>query len=294
MRWIGKQTCRPALLLDTTTDTTPLPWPAVAAAAAVATQAECLNQPNVLDGANLVYCAPTSGGKSLVAEVLMLRRLLVTGKAALLVRGTAALCCAAPFCSCALRCCAMPIVCCRVLGGEGKGWAGLGWWWGTPQCFGNAWKRPACGCGSVASSLDLSPCLGHCAQHCQHTEGAWGSERAAACCAQPFIVPIVESRTGRVQSVGELRHGQRPTLMPTLMHMCTGPHVRCAVSCFPPPPPPLTHTSCQVMPYVTLCAQKAAYLEKLLAPLNRTVKAMYGGLGGTSITPGETGGLLQG
>jgi len=45
----------------------------------------------------------------------------------------------------------------------------------------------------------------------------------------------------------------------------------------------------QVMPYVSLCAQKAAYLEKLLAPLNRTVKAMYGGLGGASITPGETG-----
>lgn len=43
------------------------------------------------------------------------------------------------------------------------------------------------------------------------------------------------------------------------------------------------------MPYVSLCAQKAAYLEKLLAPLNRTVKAMYGGLGGASITPGETG-----
>lgn len=48
-------------------------------------------------------------------------------------------------------------------------------------------------------------------------------------------------------------------------------------------------TAAQVMPYVSLCAQKAAYLEKLLAPLNRTVKAMYGGLGGTSITPGETG-----
>lgn len=53
----------------------------------------------------------------------------------------------------------------------------------------------------------------------------------------------------------------------------------------------LTHTlpAPQVMPYVSLCAQKAAYLEKLLAPLNRTVKAMYGGLGGTTITPGETG-----
>lgn len=49
------------------------------------------------------------------------------------------------------------------------------------------------------------------------------------------------------------------------------------------------HVAAQVMPYVSLCAQKAAYLEKLLAPLNRTVKAMYGGLGGTSITPGETG-----
>lgn len=48
-------------------------------------QAECLNLPSVLGGSNLVYCAPTSGGKSLVAEVLMLRRVVATGKAALLV-----------------------------------------------------------------------------------------------------------------------------------------------------------------------------------------------------------------
>ena len=45
-----------------------------------------MNQPGVLDGCNLVYCAPTSGGKSLVAEIIMLRRLLTTGRPALLVR----------------------------------------------------------------------------------------------------------------------------------------------------------------------------------------------------------------
>jgi hypothetical protein len=54
-------------------------------------QAECLNQPSVLNGSNLVYCAPTSGGKSLVAEVLMLRRVVATGKAALLVSTTSSL-----------------------------------------------------------------------------------------------------------------------------------------------------------------------------------------------------------
>ncbi|PAA69178.1 hypothetical protein BOX15_Mlig016884g1, partial [Macrostomum lignano] len=43
-------------------------------------QAECLGLPGVLDGAsNLVYSAPTSAGKTLVAELLMLRRLLQDG-----------------------------------------------------------------------------------------------------------------------------------------------------------------------------------------------------------------------
>ena len=39
-------------------------------------QAECLARPGVSNSfRNLVYCAPTSGGKSLVSEVLLLRRL---------------------------------------------------------------------------------------------------------------------------------------------------------------------------------------------------------------------------
>jgi hypothetical protein len=53
-----------------------------------------LNQQGVLGGSNLVYCAPTSGGKSLVAEVLMLRRIFSTGKAALLVSQQQCYCCA--------------------------------------------------------------------------------------------------------------------------------------------------------------------------------------------------------
>ncbi len=56
-------------------------------------QADCLRTPNVLEGgANLVYCAPTSGGKSMVAELLMLRRTLESGKPALLVLPYVAIC----------------------------------------------------------------------------------------------------------------------------------------------------------------------------------------------------------
>ena len=55
-------------------------------------QAECLCRAGVLAGRNLVYCAPTSGGKSLVAEILMLRRALVTGRPAMLVLPFVSLC----------------------------------------------------------------------------------------------------------------------------------------------------------------------------------------------------------
>jgi DNA polymerase theta len=46
----------------------------------------------VLAGRNLVYSASTSAGKSLVAEVLMLRRVLTTGKPVMLVLPYKALC----------------------------------------------------------------------------------------------------------------------------------------------------------------------------------------------------------
>ncbi|KAL7053660.1 hypothetical protein AAHC03_026931 [Spirometra sp. Aus1] len=49
-------------------------------------QADCLRLPGVLEGKrNLVYSAPTSAGKTLVAEIIILKRILTTNKKALFI-----------------------------------------------------------------------------------------------------------------------------------------------------------------------------------------------------------------
>jgi DNA polymerase theta len=53
---------------------------------------QVLLQPQVFSGRNVVYSAPTSGGKSLVAEILALRRMVNTQKAILLVLPFVAFC----------------------------------------------------------------------------------------------------------------------------------------------------------------------------------------------------------
>ncbi|XP_078428981.1 MUS308 and mammalian DNA polymerase-like protein isoform X2 [Wolffia australiana] len=55
-------------------------------------QVDCLQTDGVLERRNLVYCASTSAGKSLVAEILMLRRVILTGKMALLVLPYVSIC----------------------------------------------------------------------------------------------------------------------------------------------------------------------------------------------------------
>ncbi|KAK7293723.1 hypothetical protein RJT34_16596 [Clitoria ternatea] len=55
-------------------------------------QVDCLRVDGVLQRRNLVYCASTSAGKSFVAEILMLRRVIKTGKMALLVLPYVSIC----------------------------------------------------------------------------------------------------------------------------------------------------------------------------------------------------------
>ncbi|XP_015698275.1 helicase and polymerase-containing protein TEBICHI [Oryza brachyantha] len=55
-------------------------------------QVECLLVEGVVEKRNLVYCASTSAGKSFVAEVLMLRRILFSGKMAILVLPYVSIC----------------------------------------------------------------------------------------------------------------------------------------------------------------------------------------------------------
>ncbi|KAI3522458.1 hypothetical protein L1887_00239 [Cichorium endivia] len=55
-------------------------------------QVDCLQVDGVLQKRNLVYCASTSAGKSFVAEILMLRRVLSTRKVAILVLPYVSIC----------------------------------------------------------------------------------------------------------------------------------------------------------------------------------------------------------
>lgn len=48
-------------------------------------QDECLNLPGVKNGHNLIYSLPTSGGKTLVAEILILKQLLCQQKDAIII-----------------------------------------------------------------------------------------------------------------------------------------------------------------------------------------------------------------
>ncbi len=48
-------------------------------------QDDCLHMPSVHNGSNLIYSLPTSGGKTLVAEIIILRQLLLSGRDVLFI-----------------------------------------------------------------------------------------------------------------------------------------------------------------------------------------------------------------
>ena len=48
-------------------------------------QDDCLNLPTVINRKNMVYSLPTSGGKTLVAEILMMQEILLQHRNVILV-----------------------------------------------------------------------------------------------------------------------------------------------------------------------------------------------------------------